>query len=394
LSNRVENRSRARRPRLVVFSDDWGRHPSSCQHLILRLLPRYDVDWINTIGMRRPRLAIADFRRGAEKLRSWVRPGAASSEARDDLAEGCGAPVIHSPILWPSFGSRWGRAANRRLLLNQLDRVLRGPSKPLAVITTVPIVADLARATGDLNWRYYCVDDFSEWPNLDKTTMGAMERDLIASVRSSIAASEVLRERLAVLGIRAPVLTHGVDLDRWRAVGSPRPLNGGRPTALFWGLADARLDVDICLALAESCRLRIVGPRSDVDRHLLSHPSIFWEGPVSFDELPDCAGNADVLVMPYRDMAVTRAMQPLKLKEYLATRLPVVATPLPANLPWADAMDVTSDAAEFAAICLKRAGSPLPAGQATARQRLEYESWDAKAQVFERWLLEPEYGRV
>ena len=24
---------------LVVFSDDWGRHPSSCQHLIRRLLP-------------------------------------------------------------------------------------------------------------------------------------------------------------------------------------------------------------------------------------------------------------------------------------------------------------------------------------------------------------------
>jgi len=87
-------------------------------------------------------------------------------------------------------------------------------------------------------------------------------------------------------------------------------------------------------------------------------------------------------------------MQPLKLKGYRATRLPVVATPLPANLPWTDAMDVTSDAAEFAAVCLRRAGSPLPAGQVTARQRLEFEGWDAKAQVFERWLLEPAYGRA
>ena len=25
------------RPTLLVFSDDWGRHPSSCQHLIKRL---------------------------------------------------------------------------------------------------------------------------------------------------------------------------------------------------------------------------------------------------------------------------------------------------------------------------------------------------------------------
>ena len=33
------------RARLVVFSDDWGRHPSSAQHLIRQLLPRYQVDW-------------------------------------------------------------------------------------------------------------------------------------------------------------------------------------------------------------------------------------------------------------------------------------------------------------------------------------------------------------
>ena len=34
---------------LLVFSDDWGRHPSSCQHLISQLLPKYHVDWVNTM---------------------------------------------------------------------------------------------------------------------------------------------------------------------------------------------------------------------------------------------------------------------------------------------------------------------------------------------------------
>ena len=44
----------------IVFSDDWGRHPSSCQHLFRRLLPRYRTFWVNTIGMRRPRLDLAE----------------------------------------------------------------------------------------------------------------------------------------------------------------------------------------------------------------------------------------------------------------------------------------------------------------------------------------------
>jgi hypothetical protein len=35
--------------------------------------------------------------------------------------------------------------------------------------------------------------------------------------------------------------------------------------------------------------------------------------------------------MPYADLAATRAMQPLKLKEYLATGRPVVVRDLPAT---------------------------------------------------------------
>ena len=60
------------RARLVVFSDDWGRHPSSAQHLIRQLLPRYRVDWVNTVGTHRPRLSLGDLRRGVEKLKGWT----------------------------------------------------------------------------------------------------------------------------------------------------------------------------------------------------------------------------------------------------------------------------------------------------------------------------------
>ena len=37
---------------------------------------------------------------------------------------------------------------------------------------------------------------------------------------------------------------------------------------------------------------------------------------------PALAREAAVLIMPYADLPVTRAMQPLKLKEYLATDRP------------------------------------------------------------------------
>ena len=53
---------------LVVFSEDWGAHPSSTQHLILRMLEDRSVIWVNSIGMRPPRANAADVRRVAMKL--------------------------------------------------------------------------------------------------------------------------------------------------------------------------------------------------------------------------------------------------------------------------------------------------------------------------------------
>src|SRR5204862_5449442 len=107
-----------------------------------------------------------------------------------------------------------------------------------------------------------------------------------------------------------------------------------------------------------------------------------WRGAVPYEQLRDEAVEADVLVMPYADLPVTRAMQPLKLKEYLATSLPVVATPLPANLPWAEAMDIASSPSAFVAACIMRAHIGTTPAQIAARRRLEDESWSRKAARF------------
>jgi glycosyltransferase involved in cell wall biosynthesis len=101
-------------------------------------------------------------------------------------------------------------------------------------------------------------------------------------------------------------------------------------------------------------------------------------------ELPALAAAAAVLVMPYADLPVTRAMQPLKLKEYLATGKPVVVRDLPAVRPWADGLDAAATAEEFAAAVRRRLADGLPAGQRAARARLAAESWAAKAAEFAR----------
>jgi len=121
---------------LLVFSDDWGRHPSSCQHLIGQLLSRYDVLWVNTIGMRPPRLDRLTLRRGWEKLRQWAAPSAGSTPLPPRLR-------VLNPRMWPWAGSRLGRRLNQKLLCRQLLPALAELPRPTVAVTTIPIVADL-----------------------------------------------------------------------------------------------------------------------------------------------------------------------------------------------------------------------------------------------------------
>ena len=376
-----QNRSNSQ-PRLVVFGDDWGRHPSTIQHYIRGLLSYYEVDWINTIGTRRPRLTLADLWRGLEKIRSWI------ALHQSVALQAAGVIRIHSPIHWPSFHRGWERKLNRAMLLHSLREVLERPPTPTAVITTTAITADLVRAHPHLNWVYFCQDDFPAWPDLDSNTLLSMENEFLPFMRAIVVVSDQLQTRFQRIGYGSSILTAGVDLRMWSNVRrKPPPPPGMRPVATFWGSADPRLDVAICEAIAAECELVIVGPRGRVSPRLLHNPSVHWRGAVPYSQLPLIACQTDVLVMPYASTPATLAMQPLKMKEYLATGLPVVATPLPATQPWANAMDIIADPVEFAACVVRRARAPLPASQKLAREQLRDEGWEAKSQQLERILV-------
>jgi glycosyltransferase involved in cell wall biosynthesis len=379
----------------LVFSDDWGRHPSSCQHLIGGVLPEQPVTWVNMIGTRRPALDWSTARRGFEKVGQWLRPMPAGS-LPDNLA-------VVSPKVWPGFGRSWERRLNRGWLARQLRPVIeRLPEAPVA-ITTMPTAADLVGALPVARWVYYCVDDFAVWPGVDGAAAAKLEDRLIDTADVLVAVSEPLCERIARRGRTAHLLTHGVDVDFWSPVAGvcdPGALETGvtdpghrglaglsPPHIVFWGLIDRRLDLDVLRALSDSLTagtIVLIGPEDRPDPALSQIPRVVRRPAVPLAQLPAVAAAADVLVMPYADLPVTRAMQPLKLKEYLATGKPAVVRDLPANREWADCLDVAGTPAEFAAAVRRRLSTGLPASQRLARRRLAAEDWSAKAAEFAR----------
>ena len=296
-------------------------------------------------------------------------------------------PRVLNPLMWPWFTRPHDRWLNQRLLANQLASAISKYPHPRVAVTTIPIVADLInRLPVDL-WVYYCVDDFSVWPGLDQATMLQMERDLLERADCFVAVSEVLQRKLDSYGKESLLLTHGVDSDTWKCKDRSFEWPSGvtQPVALFWGVVDKRLDSGFVRALATQLgngSIVFVGPQQDPDPEIARLPNVHLLPGVPVTELPKMASAAACLIMPYSDSDVTRAMQPLKLKEYLATGLPVVARKLPSTSQWGDACDLASTSEAFAQMVCDRINTGVLESQVVARQRLAHEGWDAKATAF------------
>ena len=374
-------------PVLLVFSDDWGRHPSSCQHLVRHLLRDHKVLWVNTIGMRTPSFDLSTVRRGLEKAFHWFRRSKQATALPPKLQ-------VVNPRMWPWFTSARDRSINRRLLLRSLTRLIEAQDAPVTAITTIPIVADLVGELRVQEWVYYCVDDFSVWPGLDQRTMLSMEADLIPKADRIIAVSETLQHRIESHGRESDLLTHGVDTEFWSRDESTK-LSGEidaltRPLVTFWGVVDRRLDTSFIRMLSadlEVGTILLVGPTQDPNPALAQLPNVHIHPPLAFESLPSLASATDVLIMPYSDSEVTRAMQPLKLKEYLSTGKATVVRRLPSTVSWSDCLDIASTAQEFSRIVRARIAHGLDDAQAVARERLHEESWVSKAEQFRRLAL-------
>lgn len=376
---------RAPLPPLLVFSDPWGRHPSSCQHLIRRLLGRTAVTWVEVIGLRRWRGNVRNLRRALEQLRRWWQSPVLSGESS-------AAPRVLRPLLWPSFRSCWARQFNIRQFLRCLPRW----SEPPVVLATLPLVAGLPERLSARRWVYYCLDDYAAWPGWDGPTLRRCVEELFPYLDRLILTHPRLLDRLPPRRLPTLLLTHGVDRLRFqhpRTTWQP-PSALPPPWIIYWGLIDSRLDPAFLHALSHALRhspaggsLLLLGPQDGPPRDLTRLSNLYMLPEVRYEELPAVGAAAHVLIAPYRDNSLTQTLQPLKFLEYLATGKPVVARRLPALEPWADAADLASTAEQFARLVLERLRTGLPPPQRVARLRLHAETWEAKAELLERWLF-------
>jgi glycosyltransferase involved in cell wall biosynthesis len=244
----------------------------------------------------------------------------------------------------------------------------------------LPTALPLARRLGPRALVYHCVDDYAANPGVSRDWIEELERRMLAVADVVFATSPVLGERLAREETRGAVrvVPNVADVELFRraltSLPEPAALTGiPRPRAVYVGnLAAYRIDFSLLHAVVDAgAQLVLIGAvgLGDTDalppaaRALLDREGVTAVGSEPHPALPGYLAHCDVALVPFAVNEHTRGSLPLKLWEYLAAGLPVVATDLPnlrgvAEGDAAGAVVVAGSPEAFAAAVVRAAAEP------------------------------------
>jgi len=315
--------------------DWWYHHPHSKNHL-MRSFARAGnkVIFVNSISMGLAPLKSGEvLPRIKRKLKSYAKLARTTEE---------GITVV-SPAVVPFFASRAAAAANRSLLTVQIASLAkrRGMTNPILWIA-IPTAVEVVNRLGEQLVIYHVSDKY-EANTMDHATDPSFirilhERALDAADLVFYSSRKLFAE--ADQGCqKSHLLEQAVDFDYWSRLSRgevavaaemnriPHPRLGYFGAIEPW-LIDQQL-------IQQAARERpdwnwiFIGNKSR-GLEIESLPNVHFLPPVSYQQLPHYAAGFDVCVLPWNiEVPFTSYGSAIKVREYLASGLPVVISPLP-----------------------------------------------------------------
>lgn len=371
---------------IICFCNDWDGDPLSKKQIVTRLARHNRILWVNSTGTRNPTISAHDFRRALKKLREFLR-------GCRPVAEGIS---LFCPLVIPFHGYRVARWINRHLLAWSLRRACRKLrfENPIT-LTFVPSTADVVGHLDESMIVYYCVDEYSQFSGTDQAAMLAMERSLIEKADFVVVSAERLHATKRIYNANTFLITHGVDVAHFRkacfaeTVPPEEIARLSHPVIGFFGLIADWVDIEVIRYVAAArpqWSIFLIGDvRTDVSS-LRKLPNVHFAGRQPYASLPAYAKAFDVAILPFVMNELTLAANPLKLREYLAAGLPVVATPLPEVRRLGEQVRTAATPAAFLSAIESFLAEGRRGPDLAVSRSMDRESWDGKVEQLSRLL--------
>jgi glycosyltransferase involved in cell wall biosynthesis len=362
---------------IIFFSDDWGRYPSTTQHIAKILSKQNRILWIGSLGLRKPQLSFKDILRVVEKLKK-IFFGKKKSLSQEKV-------FFINPLIIPFHDFALLRKLNNYIITSVVKSKLKKYNfqKPI-LFTSSPVIAELI---GKLNERasvYLCLDDYSLFKGAFKSLLYLENKildkvDIVFSVSDSL-----LKSRVPKSG-KNYFLPQGVDFNHFSHSNNVEALNASlKPSVIgFFGLISNWVDIDLIVECAKTYpkySFIIIGKSEQNIDEMIRLPNVEYLDEIPYKELPTYAKMFNVGLIPFKVNDLTIAVNPIKLIEYFALGIPVLSTNLPEVEKFKDLVLIARDKGEFVKLLPIAVGDNISERNLLRISKAKNYAWDSIAE--------------
>jgi len=373
---------------IICFANDWDGETLSKKHIMKRLARHNRILWVNSIGNRSPKVNRKDVGRIFKKIVQFFK---GTKKVEENL-------YVFTPVMIPFYHSMWLRKANQWILTSTLRRKIQqlGFSKPITW-TFVPSSADVVGRLGEIKILYHCVDEFSAFSDSPQAAIKKMEETLLQKADLVIVSSTTLQENKRRWNPNTHLIRHGVDYDHFKKALAPETtipqdaVSLHRPIIGFHGSIADWIDLPLIRKMAvqhPEWAIVLVGEVTTDISLIAGLKNVHLLGKRPYGMLPAYCKAFDLAILPFLVNTLTLSANPLKLREYLAAGLPVVATDLPEVRSLKGDIWISINHSEFIehVVGILKRGKTGPSPERS--KTMEKESWDDKVEALSELIEE------
>ncbi len=339
---------------IIIFGSDRWEYPGLQQTIMKVLSARNRVLFVNPLGTRRVALKASEFGIYVKRAIGTFRRSAGNGTAWTNV-------FLCNPRMIPLVYNRAIMSLNRFIMRGQFRRLLaRLDFREYILWAGTPTAACFLDLFDPTLLIYNPVDRYSEFSFVDRGRIVGYEREIASRADAVICTADAIRRDLEPYNDHCFTVTHGVDVGHFRSAlersdvpADLRDIPG--PIIGFVGGIAEWVDLDLLHEIAERhprASLVLIGrTHSDLNglERLKERPNVHFLGYKEFGILPQYLKHFSVCLIPYVVNDRLVAVDPIKLREYLALGKPVVSVDLPEVRKLQDLVYLAANRTDFVA---------------------------------------------
>jgi hypothetical protein len=366
----------------VYFGNDWtAENRTSSHHIAARLAAKFPLLYVETPGTRAPKASKRDVTKIFAKIAKMFQ---APERVSDNMVR---MTIAQIPMTQFEFVKKLNKALATYLVRREMSRL--GFDRWILWFA-LPGPGYLLGQLGETHSVYYCIDNYSALPGVDKKNVVALDAKLTEGVGSLFVAPPSVYEQKKDANPHVYFSPHGVDFDLFSQGSDPatermpqlKYISG--PIVGYWGLIAEWTDVNLIADLARArpnITIVLIGHASVDVSQLSSFKNVLLVGPQPYKTLGRWARSFDACLIPYKQNdLMTMNGNPLKLREYLVAGKPVVSISVPEIERFKEHVYIARTTSEFIAQVDVAITDHSPEAIAKRMNLFSSASWEARVE--------------